>query len=289
MTEAEGALFRAQALRKIGNTQGSMAAFKEYHDLTMAEQKKAMMFANDDELSTKISDLTGRDVDVQTNKDGAKEVTVDGKKSHTFGSQEALLNFGFGMLDNDPQASLQAVTASNKEATQSLLVRGEMQKITSSIRNAAEELQLRKRSDFRTQTEWEQAQGEYKQMQADADILDDPSNAYTRPDEYAQAASRAGRNRYTSKEINTSTQTVDPTTQMVTRAPANRAIEAGKAEAARIASDPWVVGKVIGTGNGQFGVRGPDGKAYPANSFAHAQRLAKRLYPNGPPVAAKAK
>ena len=291
-TEEDAALYRAMAARQAGDSKAATDAFKEYYDLKIGGVKKALVFADPDQLSLLMTEQTGQDVEVAVTNGGQYTVSVNGARAHTYGNKEEFLGDAFARLDRNPEAGLKLAQESRKEQLDVLRTQGYLQQVGVQARAAASNMRRLEAQEGRDAQTFAQSQEDRKRTLEDSDFIANPDNAVLYPEQWAGAATRLGVT--LPQAVNTTIQQVGPDGTAV-RIPANRVALAGEERLGAYQSNPWVAGKIIGTGvdsEGKklFGVVDPKGgPPQTATSFAAAQRLARRLYPQGPPGEPKAK
>ena len=295
ITKAEAAMQRMYSLRQIGDVPGSMEAFKEYEGEKTKEIQMAIVGGTDSQIETRLAEMYNKPVDIET-KDGKTTISVDGQVAHTFDTRDAMKEFAIQSVANNPEALL-AASKMGREGLQTMVTQAQLKSATQQLRLQAEQGARLTRQDFRTETAFQQAQADRKEMLADADALEDPDAGYLNYDTASAAAKRMARRPEFAK---TEATFVD---EGETSRPTTRTLEMLNQRKKAIEASPWMQGPIAnrvvgtytytlqdGTTKRGFAVKDPTtGKPVAVRDFDDAVNKAKGWYPSGPPGASKKK
>ena len=287
-TEEDAAKYRWVAARKLGDPAAERAAAKEFFDLRIGATKKALVFADDDELTNMLTDVTGHLVEVGHDKDGRYTVAVNGQPAHTYANKDELLGDAFARLDRSPEAGMAVAMGGREEARKSMLANAQVQTLAAQARNAAAQTAIAARKDNREQTGFEIGLEDRKAGLKALDYLSHPENAILNPEEWSQNATIAAR--FMPDMAKGYVQTADDQGNPV-RTPVNNFEQFGAAHVDSYKTNPYVVSGKIAiapdqNGVNRFWVKGAKpGEIYPAATLSEAERRARSLY--GKPSASK--
>lgn len=284
-TEEDAAKYRWMAARRIGDVEGERAAAKEFFDLRIGSAKKALTFADDDDLGNTLSDVTGRFVTVDRGDDGKYTVKADGKVVGTFANRQEFLGTAFAMLDRSPEAGLEIAMKARQEQRLSQLANAQMAGISERIRASRTQSAIALSQEGRAQTTFSEGQEDRRAVDAAVQFMSNPNNAILYPEQWEAASTTLSR--FMPDAAKGYTRSTDAMGNQTT-APVNVFSSFGQTHRASYETNPWVQAGYIAVAPDQngvprFWVRGKGkGERIPAASLSEAERRARSIYGRAP-------